>query len=72
MKQWLKFAFVGALGTGTNAIFFTAFSLFDTFKYAPLEFLGFPELTLAWGFAILVAMVGNFFLNKKWVFGGDK
>lgn len=75
LKQWVKFASVGALGTAVNAVSFAFFSLFEFFQFAPLTVFGITfgkELTLAWGSAILVAMVGNFLLNKHWVFPKNK
>jgi len=68
LKQWLKFALVGTFGVGVNAIFFTIFSFFEVFQIAPLSFLGFNELTIAWGLGILFAMTSNFLLSKLWVF----
>jgi len=69
LKQWLKFALVGTIGVGVNALFFTIFSLFEIFQITPLMYFGFgKELTIAWGLGILFAMTSNFLLSKYWVF----
>ena len=83
LKQWIKFACVGTLGVGVNALFFTLFGLFDFGRISPLivfkniqgfEFLSIfavKELTIAWGFGILFAMTSNFLLSKFWVFRNE-
>ena len=72
LKQWIKFASVGALGVGVNALFFTLFSMTLFGKIAPLTYFGFgKELTIAWGLGILFAMTSNFFLSKFWVFRNE-
>ena len=72
LKQWIKFASVGTLGVGVNALFFTTFSLFEVFQITPLTYFGFgKELTIAWGLGILFAMTSNFLLSKFWVFRNE-
>ena len=72
LKQWIKFASVGTLGVGVNALFFTLFSLFNIFQIAPLAYFGFgKELTIAWGLGILFAMTSNFLFSKFWVFRNE-
>ena len=54
-----------------NGAVFTLFSLTSFGQFAPLSFLGFNDVTIAWGMGILVAFVSNFLCDKYWVFKQD-